>query len=104
MARSEDARLKRSYERNVVYSRFWSGVGTALLIGLLLFVANALWEVGTDPKIWTPLAEIVFAMGILILAQFAAIGFALAWTFRNLYLSDDCALARIEQDNQEAIP
>lgn len=51
------ARLKRSYERNLGHSRFWAGVGTVLLAALLLFIANTLWEIGADPKVWTPLAS-----------------------------------------------
>ena len=52
----DTARLKRSYERNLGHSRFWAGVGTVLLAALLLFIANTLWEIGTDPKVRTPSA------------------------------------------------
>ncbi len=100
----DTARLKRSYERNLGHARFWGGVGTALLAGLLLFIANTLWEIGANPKVWTPLAENVFTIGIIILGEAVAISFVLAWTFRNFYRWDDQELTRTEQNNQEAIP
>lgn len=104
MASSDIARLNRSYERNVGHSKFWAGVGTALLGGLLLFIANALWEIGTNPKLWTPLAETVFGIGIFILGEAAAVSFVTSWTFRNLYRWDDRELTRIEQENREETP
>ena len=48
VATPDAARLKRSYERNLGHSRFWAGVGTAILGALLLFIANKLWEVGKN--------------------------------------------------------
>ena len=98
----DTARLKRSYERNRGHSRFWAGVGTVLLAGLLLFIANTLWEIGTDPKVWTPFAPNAFAIGIVLLVEAIALSFLLAWRFRNLYRMDDAALTKVEQDNQEA--
>ena len=95
------ARLKRSYERNLGHSRFWAGVGTVLLAALLLFIANTLWEIGTDPKVRTSLARDVFAIGIFFLAEATMLSFALAWAFRNLYRLDDKALTEIEQGNQD---
>ena len=92
----DKARLKRSYERNLGHSRFWAGVGTVLLAGMLLFVANTLWEVGTCQKVWTPLASNAFAIGIFILDEAIALSFVLAWTFRNLYRLDDRVLTEIE--------
>ena len=92
VATPDVARLKRSYERNVGHSRFWAGVGTAILGGLLLFITNTLWEIGKNPQIWTPLVKSVFSIGIFVLGQATVISFALAWTFRNLYRSDDAAL------------
>ena len=100
----DTARLTRSYERNLGHSRFWAGVGTALLAGLLLFVANAIWRIGTDPEIWTPFAETAFAIGIVILGEAVAISFVLAWSFRNFYRRDDQQLSSIEQYNQETMP
>ncbi len=97
----DTARLKRSYERNLGHSRFWAGVGTVLLAGLLLFIANTLWEIGADSKVWTLLAANVFMVGILVLVQAIAISFVLAWRFRNLYWRDDAALTKIEQGNQD---
>ena len=94
-------RLKRSYDRNLGHSRFWAGVGTALIAGLLLFVARGLWEVGKNPEVWTPLAELAYVMVVIILGQAIAIVFALSGYFRNLYQQDDAELTRIEQGNQE---
>lgn len=101
MTISDTKRLKRSYERNLGHSRFWAGVGTVLLAGLLLFVARALWEVGKNPEVWTPLAEIAYAMVVIMLGQAIAVVFGLSGYFRNLYLRDDQELSRIEQNNQE---
>lgn len=97
----DTARLKRSYERNLGHSRFWAGVGTVLLAALLLFIANTLWEIGTDPKVRTPLALNAFVVGIFFLAEATMLSFALAWLFRNLYRLDDRALTEIEQGNQD---
>ena len=98
----DKARLKRSYERTLGHSRFWAGVGTVLLAALLLFIANTLWEIGTDPKVRTPLALNVFAIGILILVEAITLSFLMALRFRNLYRMDDAALAQIEHNHQEA--
>ena len=104
MRTSDTGRLKRSYERNVGHSRFWAGVGTALLAGLLLFVVNALWEVGKNPDAWTPLAENLFMLGVVTLGEAVGISFVIAWTFRNLYRLDDATLAEMERGNQEETP
>ncbi len=97
----DTARLKRSYERNLGHARFWSGVGTVLLAGLLLFIANTLWEIGANPKVWTPLAANVFMIGIFVLVEALVFSFLLSWAFRNLYRLDDQELTRIEQGDQE---
>ena len=96
---SDTAQLKRSYERNLGHFRFWAGLGTALLGGLLLFIANALWAVGSDPGVWSYVAEISFSLGILIIAQAMVVSFSLAWIFREYYRLDDRALAKMEQGN-----
>lgn len=98
---SDAAHLKRSYERNLGHFRFWAGVGTALLGGLLLFIANTLWAVGRDdPGVWSTVAEISFSLGILVIAQAMVVSFSLAWIFREHYRLDDRALAKIEQDKR----
>ena len=102
----DTARLKRSYERNLGHFRFWAGVGTALLGGLLLFIANTLWAVGSDPGVWSSVAEISFSLGILVIAQAMVVSFSLAWIFREYYRLDDQALAKMElgtQNDQEVI-
>ena len=104
MASPGSAQLKRSYERNLGHSRFWAGAGTVLLAGLLLFIANTLWEIGANPKIWTPLSAYALAIGAAVLVHATAVSFALAWRFRNLYQRDDAALIQIEQAGQNAAP
>ena len=101
-------RLQRSYERNLGHSRFWAGVGTAIFGALLLFIANALWEIGKEPQGWTPVTEAAFSISTFILGQAATISFLIAWTFRNLYHSDDEELTEEEtlkkpQDKDEAM-
>ena len=98
---SDPARLQRSYERNLGHSRFWAGVGAALLGGLLLFIANTLWAVGSDPELWSPLAQNLFSIGILILGEAMVLSFSLSWLFRQFYRSDDRALAEIERGNRD---
>lgn len=85
-------RLQRSYERNLGHCRFWAGLGTAILGALMLFIANVVWDIGQDPQAWTPPSEAALSIGIFILGQAATISFIVAWTFRNLYRSDDAAL------------
>ena len=85
-------RLQRSYERNLGHCRFWAGLGTAILGALLLFIANVVWDIGQDPQAWAPPSEAALSIGIFILGQAATISFIVAWTFRNLYRSDDAAL------------
>ena len=104
MASPGSARLKRSYERNLGYCRFWAGAGTILLAGLLLFIANTLWEIGANPKIGTPLSAYTFAIGAVVLAHATVVSSALAWMFRNWYRRDDTALTQIEQAGQDAAP
>jgi len=98
------ARLKRSYERNLGHSRFWAVAGTILLAGLLLFIANTLWEISANPKTGTLSSAYALAIGAAVLAPATAISFALAWMFRNWYRRDDAALIQIEQVGQDAAP
>ena len=98
---SDPARRQRAYERNLGHSRFWAGVGAALLGGLLLFIANTLWAVGSDPEVWSPLAQNLFSIGILILGQAMVLSFSLSWLFRQFYRSDDRALIEIERGKQD---
>ena len=92
-------RLRRSYDRNLGHARFWAGVGTALLGAFLLFTAEALWEIGKNPALYTPEVEFAFSIGTWLLAIAVAGCFLLAAIFGVLYQRDDAALAEIEEDN-----
>ena len=89
-------RLRRSYARNLGHSRFWAGVGTALLGAFLLFAAEALWEIGKQPSLYTRQVEVAFALGVGVLGIAVASSFLLAAIFWVLYRRDDDVMALIE--------
>jgi len=133
MSDGNAARLQRSYERNLGHSRFWAGVGAALLGSFLLFAAEWLWEIGGEVESTNPgeySAELVeaenerrgkpdaeqsppgarisdnipFLVGLLLLTVAFGACVSLSATFRRLYRQDDAALAEIERGGQNAAP
>ena len=93
--------LRRSYKRNLGHSRFWAGVGAALLGAFLLFVSEVLWEVGKEPGSYTALTEAAFGFGLWLLGISVGTCFLLSWLFRDFYRLDDRALAEIERGNRD---
>lgn len=75
----------------------------ALLAGLSLFLANAVWAVGLEPETWSPPAEAALQLGIYFLGMPLSIAIGTSFLFRSFYRSDDRQLIQIEQSNQEAM-
>ena len=104
MSDGNAAQLRRSYERNLGHSRFWAGVGAALLAAFLLFVADFLLAASRDPGSYTNEASFAFLVGAWMLDIAAGLCFLTAAVFNVLYRQDDGALAEIERAGQNATP
>ena len=94
---SDTADLQRSYERNLGYTRFWLGVGIAVLSLLFTFGYDLIFGDSRPPAITAWLA--LFALFAL-----AALCFYLVLHFRILYRGNNADLVRIARNKRNHQP
>ncbi len=117
MTSAEASRLKRSYQRNLGWCRFWLGISLAVATLTFTFAVDQVFDLSservstsTDVRNSTaknnPSDPISFAnvAVILMLVGISALCVALSALFRDLYRIDDATLANIELADQEATP
>ncbi len=98
------ARRKRSYERNLGYARLWTGVGLAILSLFFTFLFGQLIDLIGDTASQNAAKQALIELAVYVLSIAAAVCFNTGIVFWMLYRHDEVALARIEQENQEATP
>ena len=93
--RDDDRRLRRSYDRNLGYAKFWGGATLGVLAAIFAFLSQPQTSAGYGQSA-------VFLEVLRAILGLAA-GSSMAWAaiFWMLYRSDDRELTRIEQRNQE---
>ena len=97
------ATLRRSYDRNLGYARFWGGVGIAIVSLLFTFVIDRIFEdSGSSGSPTEHLSEIAVWLTLSVLAIAALVCFVLGSIFWLLYRRDDLELIRIEQEKRES--
>ena len=102
MTDTRTGRLRRSYERNLGYAKFWIGVSVAFLAAFAAFAVEKVWEIATKPEAYTPQAQTALFVGAWILATAAAFCILLAIGRIIAYHHDDIALSEIEEDGDGA--
>ena len=116
MTRAKVARLKRSYDRNVGWCRFWVGVSLAIATLTFTFAVERVFEPLFEPTTaicrsadtendgQVDLISFVSIGIIFLLILLSAVCAVLSARFSTLYRRDDAALADIDQDHPEATP
>lgn len=97
MTDARTGRLRRSYERNLGYAKFWIGVSVAFAAAFAAFAAEKIWEISTNPDAYTPRDwnPLLITAWMLTIAALACL--ALAMTFVIAYHRADIALTEIEE-------
>ena len=90
-----ELRIRRSYERNLGYARFWGGAALGVLAAIFAFLSRP--PECSDGQQSVMVLEVLRA--ILGLSAGSSIG--LAGVFWLLYRSDDSELAVIEESETE---
>ena len=115
MTSAEASRLKRSYERNLNWCRFWLGVSLAVATLTFTFAVDKVFDLSSE-RVSTstdvqnssaknnPSESISFAnvAVMLMLVGISGLCVALSALFRVLFRIDDAMLAAFEHPLQEA--
>ena len=117
MSCAEVHRVKRSYDRNLGWCRFWLGISLAVFTLMFSFAVDQVFEPLTERppgaadersdtgpnKQEEPFSFTAFVV-MFLLFLVASICAGLSVSFRALYQRDDRALTVIKRPHQEATP
>ena len=117
MTSAEASRLKRSYERNLSWCRFWLGASLAVATLTFTFAVGQVFDPSServststdlrnssaknDPSDLISFANVAV---MLMLVGISGLCVALSALFGVLYRRDDALLAAVEHTPQEATP